>query len=207
MADSTGTISPKSGERVSFEGASNAKESRVFVGAPDYRVFVWGVEITPDVFGMQITQQTDDQLSTAQVHLVNDNEKWIMPTMVSLIGYQHIPDELSNVIGLGEESFISTTTLAGTTTQGLSSPKGPITNPIRFAQQKRENFMSSITQGNVLGKAGQALLDSFHGSDNFPFLPGSPLIQMNDPIRIFLKNPWNLSRKNAANEFDAEATT
>src|SRR5882724_3988274 len=133
MADPTGTIGPQAGQRVSFEGDSNVHDSRVFIGAPDYRVFIWGIEVSADVFGMQITLQIDDQLNTAQVHLTNDNSKWIMPTLTSIIGYDTIPDELSDITASGD----LTSQLTGTNTQGLSTPKGPITNPTKFAQQKR----------------------------------------------------------------------
>lgn len=196
MADVTGVIGDNLTDRVSYEVATPRKESRVFVGAPDYRVFVWGIEITDDVYGVQVTQQMDDQVGSAQIHVVNDNQKWTVPTALSLIGYDFLPDELS----LGDNSEpLFNRNATGTNTQSRSRRR---VTPIKFAKQKIANFKSSITKNEQLGPAGEALLAEFNNSQNFPFLPGSAMFQMGDPVRVFFKNPWNIANQSREEEPD-----
>lgn len=189
MADVTGAVSDSTTDRVAVESPGNKNASRVFVGCPDYKVFCWGIDITADVYGLQVSMQMDDQVSTAQVHVANDNEKWIMPTALSLINYDTIPDELS--LGNNDEPLFNRNA-PGTNTQKRSVKE---ITPVKFAKLKKANFRESIGQNGGLGESGQALLRRFTNEKNFPFLPGASLFQMGDPIRIFLKNPWNLTTK------------
>jgi hypothetical protein len=189
VADVTGQIQNRSTDRVSFETASDPRGSRVFIGAPDYRVFVWGVEITQDVLSIQVSNQIDENLSTATVTLANDNEKWVVPNALNLVSVDVLPDELTLPSG---DNALSTMSPTGTNTQELRV--GMVT-PISFAKKKRENFLTAITGGAASASdASLALVKQFSNSKNFPFIPGRPMIQMGDPIRIFLKNPWAIAR-------------
>lgn len=193
MSDITGVIGDSQTERVSLEVPTPRKESRVFVGAPDYRVFCWGIDISADVYGLQVSMQMDDQCSTAQIHIVNDNEKWIVPTALGLINYDFIPDELS--VGNNDEHLF-TQNAPGTNTQHRTRQR---VTPVRFAKLKKRNFRQSLFQtenpSQNIGKTANALIKTFRHSKNFPFIPGAPLIQMGDPVRIFFKNPWNIQAK------------
>lgn len=195
MADETGRINPKRTgreDRVEFvERTNDTTESTVFIGAPDFKVYVWGADISHDVFSVQITQRMDEGLSTCSISLVNDREKWTFPTSAALSTFANEPmvTMRDNLFGPGRE---------GTNTQ---SDSGLIT-PRRFAKIKRNNARKALTRGDSgnLGQSGRALLESFQNNQNYPFLPGAPLIQMNDPIRVFLKNPWSLQPRSLVDE-------
>jgi hypothetical protein len=187
MADKTGTIGDSLTDRVSYSVDTPQKESQVFIGAPDYRVFVWGIEITDDVYAVQVSQQMNDNVGTAEIHIVNDNLKWIVPTALSLMRYDFIPDELS--LGDNDGPLFKKGAI-GTSTQ----TRRKIT-PVKFAKKKIANFRASLGKNQSLGQAGQAVLNRFKNDRNFPFLPGSPMIQMGDPVRVFFKNPWSIANK------------
>lgn len=195
MAEITGRITDDPNSRVSVQTQTPLNESRVFIGAPDYRVFLWGIEITEDVYGVQVTQQMNEQVGTAQVHIANDNQKWIVPTALGLIGYDFLPDDLS--LGDNEEPLFTRNSI-GTNTQSRSNR----ITPIKFAKKKIANFKASIGNNQPLGKAGEELLKKFKNEQNFPFLPGTSMFQMGDPIRIFFKNPWNLANQPRTDEPD-----
>lgn len=185
--------------RVSLEDTGQVGESRIFIGAPDYRVFIWGIDITSDVFSVSTNLTLDDNVSTALVNIVNDNEKWVLPTGYAGASIDSIPDELS-------ESTLESGTVGGhaDTLLGLSvgtNTKDPLTRyvtPAKFARVKREHMRLKLSlDSSDPGTGGSnslaaELLTKVQSSNLFPFLPGRPLIQMFDPIRIFLKNPWNL---------------
>lgn len=189
MADVTGKIRDQTIDRVSFQTGSDARGSRVFIGAPDYRVFVWGIEITDDVLSIQISHQMDENLSTATLTIANDNEKWVVPNGLNLLSVETVPDELTLPSG---DNPLFTGAPLGTNTRPAKA--GQVT-PISFARQKRQNFMQAVSGSKEASTTAFAdLLRQFQNSRNFPFLPGRAMLQMGDPIRIFLKNPWNLAR-------------
>lgn len=186
--------------RVSFEDQGNdARQSRVFIGAPDFRVFIWGIEISTDVFSVSVNHTLDDSVGTALVNIVNDNEKWILPTGFSSSNIDAIPDELSDVmLGTREGSALGLS--LGTNTK---DPTDRYVTPVKFAKLKRQNFefklQADIADPHVTTHLGggenslaASLLKTVQSSNLFPFVPGAPLIQMADPVRIFLKNPWKM---------------
>jgi hypothetical protein len=184
--------------RVSLEDTNDASGSRVFIGAPDYRVFIWGIEVTSDVFSVSTSLTLDDSPSTALVNIVNDNEKWILPTGFAASNIDVIPDELSEAtlesgtVGGHEDTLLGLS--VGTNTK---DPTFRYITPAKFARLKRENFKKKLGADIADTPSGSNsvaadLLKKAQSSNLFPFLPGRPLIQMFDPIRIFLKNPWKM---------------
>lgn len=191
MSDQNPTTSIKI-PRTSFEDASNKRESRVFVGAPDFRVFIWGVEVTSDVFSVSTTLAMNDEISTAMINIVNDNEKWVLPTQLAASNIDAIPDELSEQLSSDVGPM-----QAGDSPLGLSlgtntkDPSRRYMTPNKFARFKRQNMLKKLQAESAAGKTvANLVIDKIQSSNLFPFLPGRPLIQMADPIRIFLKNPW-----------------
>lgn len=183
--------------RVSLEDKSNPKESRVFVGAPDYRVFIWGIEVTSDVFSVSTTLTLDDAVSTAMINIVNDNEKWILPTGFAASNIDVVPDELSeSPLESGKVGGHSDTLLGLSPGTNTKDPTRKYITPTKFARLKRRNMLRRLNAAGVTvggpKTTGQALLAKLQSSNLFPFLPGSALIQMADPIRVFYKNPWNI---------------
>lgn len=174
--------------RVSHEVDSNPNESRVFIGAPDYRVFIWGIEVTADVFSVSTTLTLNDRVSTAMVNLVNDNQKYIVPTGWAAADLDVIPDELSGASVAGIEGLLAGLAVP-TNTQDPNNPRNP-PNTLAFAKQKRANMKLFLAQDAPLPAQ---FLSKMQNSAIFPLLPGSPLVQMTDPIRIFLKNPWKFA--------------
>lgn len=190
MADVTGTIRDQANERVSFQAKSDARGSRVFIGAPDYRVFVWGIDVTDDVVAIQISHQMDENVSTATVTFANDNEKWVVPNALNLVPLGSIPDELT--LPSSEDTPLHLAAAVGTNT--VPRRVGQVT-PIAFAKQKRDNFIHAISGAKEATTSAFAdLLRQFQSSRIFPFIPGRPMLQMGDPIRVFLKNPWAIAR-------------
>lgn len=178
--------------RVSFEDESSTGESRVFIGAPDFRVFIWGIEVTSDVFSISTTLAMNDEVSTAMINIVNDNEKWILPSQLAATNIDAIPDELSEQLSLDVGPVQS-----GDSPLGLSlgtntkDPTRRYMTPNRFARLKRANMLKKLQAESSNGKSIASLvIDKIQSSNLFPFLPGRPLIQAPDPIRIFWKNPW-----------------
>jgi hypothetical protein len=175
--------------RTSFEDAGNTKESRVFVGAPDYRVFIWGIEVTSDVFAVSTTLSMNDNVSTAMINLVNDNEKWVLPTGYAASSIDAIPDELS-------ETTLETSTDIGALLSlspgsHTKDPSRRYVTPAKFARLKRRNLLRKLqAEDSGQQSAASIVIDRIQSSNLFPFLPGRPLIQMTDPIRVFFKNPW-----------------
>lgn len=170
--------------RVSREDQSNSGQSRVFVGAPDFRVFVWGMDITPDVFSVTTTLTLDDNVSTATLNIVNDNEKWILPTALGVIPFDVFPDELSDRSINGDDGILGN--LAPDTT---SRRPGTYPSPMLFAKTKQARMKEFLSKTPDIQ---DRLVSQFQNSEHFPFLPGAPLFQAADRIRIFLKNPWGL---------------
>jgi len=182
--------------RISREDQSNTKEGRVFVGAPDFRVFVWGIEITSDVFSVSVSQTVDEEIATATVNIINDNSKWVLPPGIGVIPFDLYPDELS-------DRPLTT----ANTSQSLFGPDttsrrpGSYVTPIQFAKKKQENFKRFLSS---LGEIGQRVLDQFSRNIHFPFLPGGPLFQAGDRIRIFLNNPWTFQGQSTNVPTDSE---
>lgn len=172
--------------RVSYEDASNPKESRVFIGAPDFRVFVWGIEVTSDVFSISTSLTMNDDISTATINMVNDNEKWVLPTGFAASNIDAIPDELSeNTLESDQQDRLLGLSM------GTNTKTGRFTTPSKFAKLKRRNMLRKL-QAEVIGGTAisQLVIERIQSSNLFPFVPGRPLIQMADPVRMFFKNPW-----------------
>lgn len=171
------------------------KTSRTFVGSPDYRVFIWGVDVTEDVFSVSTNLTIDDQISTATINIVNDNEKWVLPKDFSILDVSKS--------GLLSVNFHGSM-FGGT---GSKESKNPTNATVAtFAEKKRANILSlnGLTEDfafaqNLTGpprpldSRENAILTQFTNSKSFPYVVGQPIIQSNDPVRIFFKNPWNIS--------------
>jgi hypothetical protein len=192
------------------------EESRVLVGAPDYRVFIFGAEVTSDVFSVSVTNSYNERFGTARINVVNDNEKWILPTTSTIIARGFTADELSvGSVGLQDLSMF-TEDRQGTNSKSdqevpvgtASEGDGFVMTPRRFAHIKRTNMRERVKDLDY-AQLQRALDIKFRDKSVFPFIPGSPLIQMADPIRIFLKNPWNLASEGSSQfgppeQFDEE---
>jgi hypothetical protein len=122
----------------------------------------------------------NDQVSTATLNIVNDNEKWILPTGAGAVGLDNFPDELSD-LPLDLEAMPG----------GTNTKRGNFVTPNQFAKAKRENMLKKF-QAEDRGRNTIAtkIIDRIQNEHLFPFLPGCPVIQMADPVRIFFKNPW-----------------
>ena len=165
--------------RVSHEVRGEPGGSRVFVGAPDYRVFIWGVEVSADVFSVSTTLTVNEQVSTALINIVNDNEKWIVPS-----GWA--------TLDLDELSGLDFTDFAIPTTSSSSNNRGN-TDILNFVQRKRRNMEKRLGKDIPLeNKVKKKLLAQMKNSTIYPLLPGSSAFQMADPIRIFFRNPWSM---------------
>jgi len=216
MADQRGIIRDPT-DRVGFEVSGTPDtESRVLIGAPDYRVFIYGAEVTSDVFSVSVTNSYNEQIGIARINMVNDNLKWILPTTATATkwGKSYRIDELrTGSIGPQDIGILdrdeTNTKLGGAGTrrevpQGEVSELNGVMTPYRFAQIKRENMSKRFD----LLDAGRSEVDNikirFKDESIFPFIPGAPLIQMADPIRIFLKNPWNLQNQDSGQQYDEE---
>ena len=199
MANPTGAVNAPN-ERIGVvEKGTDDKESRILIGAPDYRVFIFGVEVTSDVFSISVTQTYNERIGTAIINIANDNEKWNLPTSFSAVERGFTADELSVGDELsGSHGLIDTPgALRGTNTKTGKEASGPVekdgtvVTPFVFAREKKNNMRIRIS-GLPEGEAREALSIRFQNQPSFPFIPGQPLIQMADPIRVFIKNPWNL---------------
>lgn len=203
MSDQTGKIAAGTplftGDRVSYVDSENEGPNggpRVFIGAPDYRVFLWGVEITADVFSVSIKNGLNENLSTCQINIVNDNEKYTTPPGLNRIrsmgpnsagGFSVQPDEWSDA-DPGDLVLSS----KGTNTQ---------TEPVdtrELARLKIERFRKA--RNKFLNVPIEKIITKFPNGDIFPLVPGMPIIQAPDPIRVFLKNPWNLASTSVGSE-------
>lgn len=212
MADETGVILNK-GDRVGVEVPNTSPtESRVLIGAPDFRVFIFGVEVSSDVFSVSVSHSYNERIGTARINMVNDNEKWILPTSIAAVSQGLRADELS-IGGIGPQNFsIFTEDRMGTNTKadnevadGVFSEgdRRGVMTPRRFAQRKQENMKKRLDQLEIPALR-EAIQIRFRDQSSFPFIPGAPLIQMADPIRIFFKNPWNLKTRITDESFETE---
>lgn len=205
MADQTGKIAAGAplftGDRVSFVDTENEGKGggpRVFIGAPDYRVFLWGVEITADVFSVSIKNSLSENLSTCQINIVNDNEKYTCPSGLNRLrqrpnseGFSVQPDEWSDA---DPSSLVLSNTGTNTQTEPVDTYK--------LAHLKIERFRKS--KNRFLNVPIEKIIKDFPNGDIFPLVPGMPIIQAPDPIRVFLKNPWNLAPTSVGGEDTSE---
>lgn len=210
MSDVTGKIGGAgeaavfTADRVSYVDTENSGGPgqqggpRVFIGAPDYRVFIWGVEVTADVFSVSIKNGLNDNISTCMINMVNDNSKYIVPAGLTTAGNKQnfgvSPDEWS------EESIDSLVL----DNKGTNTQLNPV-DTREFARLKIERFRES--RDKFINRPISQLLEKFPSGPIFPLVPGMCILQAPDPVRVFLKNPWNLGSTNKAVEGDAFLTT
>jgi len=168
---------------------------------PAYRVFLCGFEVTEDITAINIKNHVGNQPNTCSITLLSERDKYLMTTedMLWLTGIdasqvQVRSRDLGNkvrVSGLDERvsdlaaqrasKYVSTDTTR--LDYRLSNPES-VKSQLFFLKQSHAKILvdNVDAKGNTVGKIHRT---------RYPYADGVPLFHPNDPLRIFVRDPFD----------------
>ena len=174
-------------------------------GFPAYRVFIYGIDVTEDVFGVTISVNTGRTPNTCSITLNNKKDKYIYTTDDLTTLYRNVIDTavFFNKLqrNLTAEEFDANERAELLNQLEKKSEQSIIDNADSFSEVKGRVLRRKLS---VRRRSDEPAVD-VSGADadiaalrgniyRYPLQAEDPIFHPNDPIRIFLRDPFNPSR-------------
>jgi len=164
---------------------------------PAYRVFLYGFDVTNDVTAVNIKNHVGNQPNTCSITLINERDKYLLttedmffltgidPKRVQVrsrdIGVTQIGEEVADLACQRSDQYAASDT---TTADYRLSNSASVKSKIFFLKQAHTKItVDNIdAKGNTIGRIRRS---------RYPYADGVPIFHPNDPLRIFLRDPFN----------------
>jgi len=177
---------------------------------PAYRVYIFGVDVTEDVMNVEVNYNTGRAPNTCSVVLGNELDKYVLTTanFISLFGESDVEtqaiqkrkQEIMNT-GVGEiAALMAAHQQIGTSDvddlvieRAKNNNLGELKSKVVVA---KVNVRSpGVEAPDIAGKYGGENIRQYTADAyRYPFQAEDPIFHANDPIRIFMRDPFNPRR-------------
>lgn len=182
--------------------AASLEFDQVMFGFPAYRVFIFGYEVTEDVVDVTVSWKTGRAPSFATIQLLNLNDRYV---------YRH-----SDLIALNSDAFrrfadrSSQNAGASIATGAFAATANELVHEVDVATNGANPIVDGVLDMNsVKGQAtklrrnpaysiGTNPVNPFTGATQgfrlspiYPIIEGKSIFYQNDPVRIFLQDPFD----------------
>ena len=161
---------------------------------PAYKVYIFGLDVSNDVLDIEINYNTGKAPNTCKLTLANDLDKYVCTTedLTILLGPKvkaAAEEKLKGKVASNEltELFIDEAILAAAETIQPETKRRVIRNKIVVR-------IPNVEQPNVNNQLNTGVKTLTASAYRYPIQAEDPIFHANDPIRVFMRHPFDPKR-------------
>jgi len=171
---------------------------------PAYRVFIYGVNVTEDVLSVEVSYNVGRAPNTCTITLANELDKYILttPEFTTLFGdvslvkqaiQKRIKEYLDSGVDKNDETDLGAAATSDIDDLILKKIKQLNNDIKKRVLASKFNIRTEVIEiPDIAGKLGGENVRQYSArAYKYPFQAEDPIFHANDPIRIFMRDPYN----------------
>lgn len=192
---------------------SDVKQARY--AYPKFKVFIFGVDVTQDVVAVNTVSHDGEAPNTCQITLVNELDKYIITTtdVVALqkgrikltndqLDIPWLKNQQTNTVDTIDSVSVGTPIGSPTFATSINTAfeAGSIAKTKKDILLKKHEVVQNLNKKDMVDILNRPLASSrfnnYFGAaiKRYPLTDGSPIFHSMDPVRVFMRDPFNPGR-------------